>query len=102
MKNFVAALVILVGAQATLAIHPSSLTATAQTTSARAVVGDKEILLVQARDEALNFINSQGKTRGPRLERALIELRTINPTIRLSDMDLAEKIVSGDYSLITP
>lgn len=100
MKKFVAAMVLLVGAQAALAIHPSGLTATSQTTTAKAVVGDKDMLILEAQDEASNFIASRGTIRGPRLEKALREIRTQNPNLRLSDTDLAEKIVSGDMSLV--
>lgn len=100
MKKLMTAMILLTLAQSALALHPSGLTATSQTTTARAIVGDKELTMFEARDEAANFINTRGRVRGPQLEKALRMIRTQNPDLRQSDLELAQDILDMDFNQV--
>lgn len=51
-------------------------------------------LVVATQDDAGSFVASNGEIRGPYLEAAIAQLRTQNPTMQASDMDLANAILA--------
>jgi len=51
-------------------------------------------LIVAAQDDASSFVASDGTIRGPYLEAALKQVRSDNPGIKGSDMDLANAILA--------
>lgn len=51
-------------------------------------------LVVATQDDASSFVASNGEIRGPYLEAAIAQLRTQNPTMQASDMDLANAILA--------
>lgn len=53
---------------------------------------DKQVLA--ARDDAASFVATSGAYRGARFEGALMHVRSIQPELDASDMELAEAILS--------
>lgn len=51
-------------------------------------------LVVATQDDAGSFVASNGEIRGPYLEAAIAQLRTQNPGMQASDMDLANAILA--------
>ncbi|WP_040260235.1 MULTISPECIES: DUF2388 domain-containing protein [Pseudomonas] len=51
-------------------------------------------LVVATQDDAGSFVASNGAIRGPYLEAAIAEIRSKNPGMQASDMDLANAILS--------
>lgn len=51
-------------------------------------------LVVATQDDAGSFVASNGEIRGPYLEAAIAQLRTQNPDMQASDMDLANAILA--------
>src|SRR5471032_3262289 len=51
-------------------------------------------LIVAAQDDAGSFVASNGGIRGPFLEAAMQQVRTDNPGLKASDMDLANAILA--------
>lgn len=51
-------------------------------------------LAVAAQDDAGSFVASNGQIRGPFLEAAIEKVRTNNPGMQASDMDLANAILA--------
>lgn len=51
-------------------------------------------LIVAAQDDASSFVASDGQIRGPYLEAALQKVRSDNPGLKASDMDLANAILA--------
>ncbi|TRX75182.1 DUF2388 domain-containing protein [Pseudomonas mangiferae] len=52
-------------------------------------------LIVAAQDDAGSFVASDGAIRGPYLEAALQRVRSDNPGLDASDMDLAQAILTA-------
>ena len=67
----------------------------ATTASTYLTVKDKK-LIVPARDDASSFIASNGAIRGPYLEAALHQVRTENPQLQVSDLELAKAILAAE------
>ncbi|MBC2654203.1 DUF2388 domain-containing protein [Pseudomonas sp. MSSRFD41] len=51
-------------------------------------------LIVAAQDDAGSFVASQGSIRGPYLEAAIQKVRSENPGLQASDMELANAILA--------
>ena len=51
-------------------------------------------LVLDARDDAARFVASQGDLRGAHLEAALLHIRTQQPQLGASDLQLAEAILA--------
>jgi uncharacterized protein (TIGR02448 family) len=51
-------------------------------------------LVQAAQDDAGSFIASNGEIRGPYLEAAIMQIRTENPGLEYSDMELAHAILA--------
>ncbi|PVZ10382.1 MULTISPECIES: DUF2388 domain-containing protein [unclassified Pseudomonas] len=51
-------------------------------------------MVVAAQDDAGSFVASDGAIRGPFLEAAMQKIRTDNPGMQASDMDLANAILA--------
>ncbi|MCO7520578.1 MULTISPECIES: DUF2388 domain-containing protein [unclassified Pseudomonas] len=51
-------------------------------------------LMVAAQDDAGSFVASEGAIRGPFLEAAIRQVRTDNPGVQASDMELANAILA--------
>lgn len=67
----------------------------ATTASTYLTFKDKK-LIVPARDDASSFVASDGAIRGPYLEAALHELRSENPQLQASDLELARAILAAE------
>ncbi|OLU25594.1 ribonucleotide reductase [Pseudomonas sp. PA15(2017)] len=52
-------------------------------------------MIVPAQDDASSYIASNGEIRGPYLEAALQKIRTDNPDLQASDMELATAILTA-------
>ncbi|CAH0155262.1 MULTISPECIES: DUF2388 domain-containing protein [unclassified Pseudomonas] len=52
-------------------------------------------MIVPAQDDASSYIASNGEIRGPYLEAALHKIRTDNPDLQASDMELASAILTA-------
>lgn len=65
------------------------------TTASTYLTFDKK-LIVPARDDASSFVASDGAIRGPYLEAALHKLRSENPQLRASDLELAGAILAAE------
>ncbi|WPP00015.1 DUF2388 domain-containing protein [Pseudomonas sp. HR96] len=50
-------------------------------------------LLLAAQDDAAAFVASDGRLRGARLESALVHLRSAQPGLAASDLELAQAIL---------
>ncbi len=57
---------------------------------------DDDKLLLAARDDAASFVASGGAIRGAHLEAALTRLRTKQPQLAASDLQLAQAILAAD------
>ncbi len=51
-------------------------------------------MIVAAQDDAGSFVASDGSIRGPYLEAAMAKVRAENPSLKASDMDLANAILA--------
>lgn len=65
------------------------------TTASTYLTFDKK-LIVPARDDASSFVASDGAIRGPYLEAALHQLRSENPHLQASDLELARAILAAE------
>ncbi|MFS4459970.1 DUF2388 domain-containing protein [Bdellovibrio sp. HCB2-146] len=94
-----AILLSMVVAQTAMAIHPSGLTASSQSTFSKAVAGEdaERRIIREANDDALTFIGSEGQIRGSLLEDAIKVIRENHPDMTThSDAQLAEAIVEAN------
>ncbi|MGV8916697.1 MAG: DUF2388 domain-containing protein [Pseudomonas sp.] len=55
-------------------------------------------LIVAAQDDADSFVASNGQIRGSYLEAAFQQVRTDNPDLKASDMDLANAILAKNLT----
>ncbi|EKM96125.1 DUF2388 domain-containing protein [Stutzerimonas degradans] len=53
-------------------------------------------LVLPAREDASSFVASDGAIRGPHLEALLRQLRTEQPQLQASDMELASAILAAE------
>lgn len=65
------------------------------TTASTYLTLDKKSI-VPARDDASSFVASDGAIRGPYLEAALHRLRSENPHLQASDLELARAILATE------
>ena len=54
----------------------------------------KDRKVIAAQDDAGSFVASEGRIRGPYLEAALQDLRSQNPSLKATDMELANAILA--------
>ncbi|AXM97158.1 DUF2388 domain-containing protein [Pseudomonas plecoglossicida] len=64
------------------------------TTASSYITSRDHKLVLAAQDDAGSFVASEGAIRGPFLEQALHQVRTENPGLQASDMDLANAILA--------
>jgi uncharacterized protein (TIGR02448 family) len=76
----------------TVASAVSSMTSTSHMDCGRDYCGDK--LIIAAKDDAANFVASEGKKRGVHLNTALEFIRNQQPALQASDIELAQAIVA--------
>lgn len=55
-------------------------------------------LVIPAREEAGSFVASNGEIRGPYLEAMLKQLRSEQPQLQVTDMELASAILAAEQS----
>lgn len=55
-------------------------------------------LVIPAREEASSFVASNGEIRGPYLEAMLKQLRSEQPQLQATDMELASAILAAEQS----
>ncbi|MCQ4297262.1 DUF2388 domain-containing protein [Pseudomonas stutzeri] len=55
-------------------------------------------LVIPAREEAGSFVASNGEIRGPYLEAMLKQLRSDQPQLQATDMELASAILAAEQS----
>lgn len=55
-------------------------------------------LVIPAREEAGSFVASNGEIRGPYLDAMLKQLRTEQPQLQATDMELASAILAAEQS----
>lgn len=55
-------------------------------------------LVIPAREEAGSFVASNGEIRGPYLEAMLKQLRSEQPQLQATDMELASAILAAEQS----
>lgn len=71
-----------------------NLMTTGATTASSYLTSRDHKLVLAAQDDAGSFVASEGAIRGPFLEAALHQVRTENPGIEASDMELANAILA--------
>ena len=64
------------------------------TSDASGLLDDLKKEIVAAKEDAVAFVATEGNLRGVRLQRAFEVLRSQNPGLSVSDMDLAYEILS--------
>ncbi|MBF4209572.1 DUF2388 domain-containing protein [Pseudomonas donghuensis] len=64
------------------------------TTASSYLTSKDHKLVVAAQDDAGSFVASEGAIRGPYLEAAMQKVRTDNPGLKVSDMELANAILA--------
>lgn len=63
------------------------------TTGSTYLTFKKDRKVIAAQDDAGSFVASNGEIRGPYLESAMKQVRSDNPNLNISDMDLANAIL---------